>query len=362
MSRYYHEREVQALVGSLIDHSENEMLVADARGVILHVNSKFVTNHGGQKEAYIGRNWLGLNEQDAHRQRKINFFMNAVESGVRATENFNAITPQGTISYFKVDAIPLEGENGQIQRIILKKEDKTEQARLEKILNESQKLAAMGELSAYIAHEIRNPLFAIGGFAKRLCEDSSLDGKTRERAGIILEEARRLDQLCKSLLSFARPTSQEVLSVNVNTIATQTVSVMQIGSAERHIKVGLELCSSLPNIYGNPSLIQQCLVNLIKNAMEALEDGGTIRVRTRFAEGTVYLEVEDDGPGIPLELQDEIFNPFFSTKKEGSGLGLAMTRKIINECDGKVFLHSRPGSPTIVSLALQPVLHGEELM
>lgn len=358
MSRYYHENEVQALVGSLIDHSDNEMLVTDAEGIIIHVNSKFVASHGGKKETYIGRNWLKLNEQRTYGEGKTRYFMTVVERGERVTENFSTLTPQGEIRYFTVDAVPLQGESGKIERIILKKIDKTEQVRLEKILTESQKLAAMGELSAYIAHEIRNPLFAIGGFAKKLWEDPSLDEQRRERAGIILEEARRLEHLCKSLLSFARPTKQDVLSVDVNAVAKQTVSVMQIGSSERRIKVGLELSDNPPKVYGNPELIQQCLVNLIKNAMEALCDGGTIRVRTRFAESMVYLEVEDDGPGIPLELQEEIFSPFFSTKEEGSGLGLALTRKIINECDGKLFLHSRPGSPTVVSLALQPVLAG----
>lgn len=353
---YYHENEVRALVGSLIDHSESEILVADAEGTIINVNNKLVTSWGGIKEDYIGRNCFTLGNPELYGKNRKMFFQTALEQDEKAMENCSEITPEGQVRYYTVYAFPLRDENGVIQRMMLMRTDKTEQARLEKILNESQKMAAMGELSAYIAHEIRNPLFAIGGFTQRLLKDAALDEKTHERANIIMEETRRLEAICNSIMSFAKPMHVETSGVDVNATATRTVSVMGLGSRQKHVKIGLELAEDLPRVYGNAELLQQCLINLIKNALEVLEDGGSIRVRTRYAETTVYLEVENDGPGIPLELQDKIFSPFFSTKKEGTGLGLAMTRKIINECDGKVFLHSRPGSPTIVSLALQPVL------
>ena len=353
--RYYHENEVRTLVGSLIDHSESEILVADAEGTIINVNNKLVVNWGGSKEDYIGRNCFTLGNPELYGKNRKMFFQAALEQDEKAAENFSEITPEGQVRYYTVHAFPLRDENGVIQRMMLMRTDKTEQARLEKILNESQKMAAIGELSAYIAHEIRNPLFAIGGFTQRLLKDAALDEKTHERANIIMEETRRLEAICNNIMSFAKPMQIETSGVDVNVTATRTVSVMSLGSKEKRVKIGLELSENLPHAYGNSELLQQCLVNLIKNAMEVLSDGGTIRVRTRYAETTVYLEVEDDGPGIPLELQDKVFSPFFSTKEEGTGLGLAMTRKIINECDGKVFLHSRPGSPTVVSLALQPV-------
>lgn len=355
-NRYYHENEVRALVGSLIDHSQSEILVADAEGTIINVNTRLVANWGGTKTDYIGGNCFSLGNRELYGKNRKMFFESALERGEKITENFSDVTPDGHIRYFTVNAFPLRDENGKIQRMLLMRTDKTEQVRLEKILNESQRMSAVGELSAYIAHEIRNPLFAIGGFAQRLASSSSLDEKERERAGIILEEAKRLEGICDSIMNFAKPTKQETMGVDVNAVAKRTVSVMSIGGRQKLIKVSLELAENPPDVYGNADLIQQCLVNLIKNALEALGDGGTIRVRTRFAESTVYLEVEDNGPGIPLEIQETIFSPFFSTKDEGTGLGLAMTRKIINECDGKVFLHSRPGGPTLVSLALQPVL------
>lgn len=353
--QYYHEDEVRALVGSLIDHSESEILVSDAQGTIINVNNKLLMNWGGAKEDYIGRNCFTLGNPELYGKNRKMFFQTALEQDEKTTENFSEITEEGQVRYYTVHAFPLRDENGVIQRMMLIRTDRTEQARLEKILNESQKMAAVGELSAYIAHEIRNPLFAIGGFARRLLKDAALDEKTHERANIIMEETRRLEGVCDNIMSFAKPIQTETSGVDVNAIATRTASVMRLGSRQKRIKIGLELSEDLPHVYGNAELLQQCLVNLIKNAMEVLEDGGTIRVRTRYAEATVYLEVEDDGPGIPLELQDKIFSPFFSTKKEGTGLGLAMTRKIINECDGKVFLHSRPGSLTVISLALQPV-------
>jgi signal transduction histidine kinase len=133
---------------------------------------------------------------------------------------------------------------------------------------------------------------------------------------------------------------------------------MKVGTKENSL-ITLQIADHLPHVHGNEEMLKQCLINLIKNAQEAMEEG-VITVCTRYVDDTVYLEVGDNGPGIPEELQEKIFSPFFSTKDKGAGLGLAMTRKIINEIGGKLLLHSNVGQGTLVSMGLRPVLAVED--
>ena len=118
----------------------------------------------------------------------------------------------------------------------------------------------------------------------------------------------------------------------------------------------LDCSESLPRVQADPELIKQCLINLIKNALEAMPQGGAMRISTAMRGEFVALEVADTGPGIPVDIRDRVFSPFFSTKGKGAGLGLAMIRKIMDDLGGDVHLASREGEGTRVSLLLPPVL------
>lgn len=348
-----YEPQILSLLDSLINHSESEVLVADAEGTITNVNDRLVAHWGGERSDYIGSNCFELGPLELYGKKRRMVFKAALEGGEKITERFTDITPEGHVRHYTVNAFPLHDESGAISHMILTRKETTERIILEKRLRESMKMAAMGELSAYIAHEIRNPLFVIGGFAKRLLA-MKLGKNAADMANIILEEALRLEMLCGSITSFAKPSELNLGDVDVNAVAEQTVEVMSFGAEEGNISMRLQLAQDIPKAHANTGILKQALVNIIKNAREALTEGGTIRVRTRYADTVIYLEVEDDGPGIPLELQDRIFNPFFSTKEQGSGLGLALTKKLLHEIDGTVYLSSRPGN-TLISMALRPV-------
>ncbi|SBW01066.1 PAS/PAC sensor signal transduction histidine kinase (fragment) [uncultured delta proteobacterium] len=354
-------RQQQAAVKShffngFIDHLESDVLVADAGGVIQAVNTRFLESWGGTREQYYGASCFQLNDQEKHGENRRTLFEQAVMTGNKVHEEVTSPNSDGAVRNYSVTAMPVHDELGVIRHVVLMREDMTEKRRLEQQLAESQRLAAIGELSAYIAHEIRNPLFAIGGFARKLLNNPDLSEQLKDVARVILEEAQRLEATCKNVTSFAQPTVCSQSGVDVNSIAVRTVLLLSMGNENSNIQFTLEPSQQVPMAHGSVDLIQQALINVVKNAMEAVGKAGTIQVRTRFAEATVYLEVEDDGPGIPADMQDKVFNPFFSTKEAGTGLGLAMTRKLINECNGRIFLHSKSGGPTIVSMALQPFL------
>lgn len=342
------------LFNNLIDQFEEEILIVDVKGTVLNLNSRLLKAWGGTKADYLGKNCMELGKEGLVYDNAQPFFEMVMEIGKRLTETYTSIDADGRMNYYHVNAFPLHDKNGVLRRLVLTRRNTTAEMQIEQRLYQSQKMAAIGELSTYIAHEIRNPLFAIGGFANALLRTGNLDESAREKARIILEESQRLDNILKSIINFARPTEQTLGDVDVNAVAAQTVEIMSIGT-EKQVPIVLELANNLPKVYGNAEMLKQCLINLIKNAQEAMSSG-TIHVRTQYSDGTVFLDVVDDGPGIPLELQEKIFSPFFSTKDKGAGLGLAMTRKIINEIGGKLLLRSKEGQGTLVSMSLRPVL------
>ena len=343
-----------SLFNDLIDQFEEDIVIVDPEGTILNLNKSVLDAWGGTRSDFIGKKSSDLKKFGIRLLKTSAFFERVLTEGRRVTETYTDVTPDGRMNYYHVNAFPLHDEDGTICRLVLTRRNTTAEMQIEQRLYQSQKMAAIGELSTYIAHEIRNPLFAIGGFANALLRLPSLDNSAREKARIILEESQRLDEILKSILNFARPTEQDIGAVNVNDLVTQTVELMGFGT-QKDIPIVTEFADNLPRVHGNAEMLKQCLINLIKNAQEAM-DQGVIHVRTRYVEGVVFLEVEDNGPGIPLDLQEKIFSPFFSTKDKGAGLGLAMTRKIINEIGGKLLLHSKVGAGTMVTLALRPVL------
>jgi len=227
---------------------------------------------------------------------------------------------------------------------------------MKKKLQQSEQMAAIGELSTIIAHEIRNPLFAIGGFANALLRMPELSEKAQKKARIILDESKRLDKILKSILNFARPTRADISEVDVHEIIKQTMDLFEIACNKQNIHITLNLKSGLPRAKADPGLIKQGLINIIKNAMECMPDGGDLQIKTIMEDNMLCIKIKDTGPGIPAEHLSQIFNPFFSTKDKGSGLGLAMTKKIIDDLGGSLTIKSKVGQGTTVSLCLPPVL------
>jgi signal transduction histidine kinase len=211
-----------------------------------------------------------------------------------------------------------------------------------------------------MAHEIRNPLFSISGFANSLMRSKGVDEKAREKLAIILDESRRLDEVLRSLMNFTRPTEAQVAEVDLNEVVTATMDVMRLPCSNQKVEAHVTLDESMARVHANPDLIKQCLINLIKNGLEAMPDGGKLFVTTAMNHDLAMLAVEDTGVGIPLDIRDKIFSPFFSTKDKGAGLGLAQIHKIVGELGGRVDLVSMEGVGTKVTLFLPPILAVEE--
>jgi signal transduction histidine kinase len=265
------------------------------------------------------------------------------------------VDDEGRMHYTREYAYPIVEDNGAFTSVLFIRRDITNRTHMEQRLQQAEKLASIGELSTYIAHEIRNPLFAIAGFANALLREAH-DDKTRERLGIILEESQRLDSILKSILTFARPVESAPGQTDMNQVVRETMDLMGLACENQSILVDLSLADDAPLVKADPELIKQCLINLVKNSLEAMPGGGKLFVRTGLMAQHALLEVEDTGHGIPVELRDKVFSPFFSTKGKGSGLGLARIKKILDDLGGTVELVSIPGEGTRVALLLPPLL------
>lgn len=222
----------------------------------------------------------------------------------------------------------------------------------------AERLAALGQLSAGLAHEIRNPLGVIKGSAEILSQKlGGSDSLARELSGYIYTEVNRLSGLVSRFLDFARPSHLELRPLEPPALLDRALKSVSEQIEIGKVKVKREYASNLPPVMADEQLCDQVFTNLITNACEAMgEQGGelTVRVRPRSSGSRheVVIDIEDTGPGIPPELKEQIFNPFFTTKKAGVGLGLAIVTKIIDAHGGAVRVTSELGQGARFEISL----------
>jgi two-component system sensor histidine kinase HydH len=216
----------------------------------------------------------------------------------------------------------------------------------EKLLH-AEKLVALGEMSASIAHEIRTPLVSIGGFARRLCR-SNQSGKEKECLEIIVKEVDRLEDIINQVLVFPREPFLNLFPYNLNQIIADSLYFFEEGLKEDNINVIKELTPNLPLVFCDYPQIKQVFINLIVNARQAMTAGGDLKFKSCFSEDdqVVIVEVEDTGGGMAPELIGNIFNPFFTTKEKGLGLGLSISHKIMLHHQGTILVKNNYGKGT----------------
>ena len=204
--------------------------------------------------------------------------------------------------------------------------DMTHERQMHARLMESDRLAAVGELVAGVAHEVNNPLSSISAFAQLLLRDSTLSAQQRESIEVIRAETTRASQVVKDLLAFARRSEPQRVPLDLNAVVTRSLRMRQYQFDETGVRVETDLADDLPSVMGDARQLQQVCLNLLTNAIQAMSaGGGTLRVRSRREGDVVRLEVADSGPGMAPHVRQHVFEPFFTTKKEGEGTGLGLS-------------------------------------
>ena len=240
-----------------------------------------------------------------------------------------------------------------------------ENSRLYQRMKERDRLAAMGEMAAGLAHEIRNPLGAIKASAQYLGESSGDEGG-REFLDIIVEEADRLNRVVSSFLDYANPAHGDSESeIDVNAVVRRTAQVLASDVNHLDLMECLELTPGLPRVRIDPERLRQVLINLVQNALQAIEHGGTVRVETASREAPdldgqvrtwVEIHVVDTGPGIPQQVLSNLFEPFVTTRQKGTGLGLAISQRLVRAVGGSILVRTREqqGSTFTIRLPVAP--------
>ena len=255
---------------------------------------------------------------------------------------------------------PIAERDGTVSGAALLFKDLTRVEQLEERERLRDRLAALGEMAAAIAHEVKNPLASIqvaAGLLKRQLDDSA-DAHTL--LNDIISEARMANQIVVQLLEFVRPMSLQIDPVAVDTVIDDAAAIVRSLPSAEHTTITVHPQSGLTTFPADRLLLRQLFANLLTNAVEAMTEGGQVWVTSGYVPadepadpteqpdyaGFVTVEVADDGPGIPAEVAEQIFSPFFTTKPRGSGLGLAIVRKIVNAHDGRIDVGPRDNGGT----------------
>ncbi len=222
----------------------------------------------------------------------------------------------------------------------------------------ADRFAAVGEIATGLAHEIKNPLAGLSGALELLAEDLQSDPRQAEIVVEMRHQVQRLTHTMESLLSFARPAKAKLRSTDVNGCIDKVLFLLKQQARGGVVSIKPELMAGIPHVLADPFQLEQVFLNICLNAFQAMNEGGTLSVRTRAGAGNVLVEIEDTGPGIPSDLRAQVFKPFFTTKREGNGLGLAISARIVAEHGGHIGYRCPPDGGTVFIVTLQQARPG----
>jgi len=241
-------------------------------------------------------------------------------------------TPSGRKIWLGLNLSPLKNKEGKIIGQILVFTDITEIKAFEAQMELRSRLSSLGEISAGIAHELRNPMGVIAGYTKLLSKKA--DESLRPTVNAIAKEINVMNRIISDFLSFAKPAELNISDVDLKGIIENCVSVVAGGKGD--IKTHIDI-DGLPAIKGDEILLRQAFTNLVQNAIESMPKGGELSVRSSLGD-FIEVSISDTGPGIAENIVDKIFLPFFTTKDRGTGLGLSIVQKIIVSHGGNIFV------------------------
>lgn len=229
--------------------------------------------------------------------------------------------------------------------------DVSERYALQRQVAQNERLALIGEMAAGIAHELRTPLTSIRGFVQYL-QGSSDPREWQEYGNIIVREVDGLNRIVSELLDLVRPLPLHCMPIDLNALVEEALLLAPENAGEASIEIVRELDPALPPVSVDPGRIKQVLLNVLVNAGQAISGAGQIRIRTFARNGQVYVNIHDSGCGIPESLRARVFDPFFSTKSSGTGLGMAIARRIVESHQGSIEIDSVEGQGSSVTLIL----------
>jgi two-component system, LuxR family, sensor kinase FixL len=327
---------------AILDTATNAVLSIDENHRITLFNNAAERIFGYSRDEVLGKD-LGLliPPKYGDHSRYVQRFLESRESSVVGkTINLTALRKDGEEIPVELSLSFLEMEYGVTITAIIT--DITDRKRLEKKLLQSERLAAVGEAVAHVAHELKNPLMIIGGFTSQI-RNTLADPKTLQKLDMILEEVSRVERLVGALGDFTKEYRLVRRQADVNSVLRDVVKVLGAAYPPENCALMEDLDLDLGEIMCDPDKLKQVFINIITNGIEAMGGEGVITITTQRISHGIEIQISDEGRGISEEDIQHIFEPFFTTRERGSGLGLAISYKIVQAHGGEITARNRPG-------------------
>ncbi len=343
---------VQAFTGLLISKLPVGIIATDQEGKIRTFNSTAAAMTGISVESV--RN----GEPKAVLSSEVARFFALQDQRDEMTDRDVILTGADNVKYsLHLSSLPVYNQFSVFMGRVLLMYDLSELKRLEKEIQRHDRLVALGKMAAGVAHEVRNPLSSIKGFATLLGSKFKVGSQEHEAADLLVQEAERLNRSITELLNYARPAALRKVPVNLGEMVDLSLKLISTDAQALGVKISLDVEADLPTIPVDKDKINQVLLNLYLNALQAMEQSTSekelkVSVRCDENEKMLIVELQDTGSGIPHDDIDKVLDPYFTTKPEGTGLGLALVYKIIDEHKGSIWFGSIEGEGTIVSVTL----------
>lgn len=357
-------KQTQDYTAQVVANMANGLLSIDPQGKVVSFN-------------HLALEMLGLEESNIegmNLREVIDFQATGIQDTLtkcsavldREIQHWSATGEQVELS---VSATPIIEEENECRGAVIILHDLRKIKQLEEQVRRSEKLAAVGKLAAGVAHEIRNPLSSIRGFAQFLRHALAERPKDREYAEIMVKEVDRMNRVVTDLLTFARPLEAELAPTDLQELFEHIMRLVKADAQGRGVEIHKNISEDLPEIDLDVNQMTQCLLNLTLNALQVLDAGGSIEVGATMAgaDSKLLIWVEDDGSGIPAEDLDKIFDPFFTTREQGTGLGLAIVHTIVENHSGKIRVESpvpekNKGTRFTISIPVEGLLRMDAAM
>ncbi len=336
-----------------IHYAVNPLQITDAGGKIIYVNPAYERAFGFSKDELIGQD-PNIVSSGKHSKR---FWQNVWQSISQGTIWKGEIVnrnKKGELIYIELIISPIIDPSGRVVGYLGSHRDITEKRHLEEQLIRSQKMENIGTLAAGIAHEVGNPLTSISSLVQ-VIQRTTDDTFAKDKLELVKNQINRIAKIIRELVDFSRPSHYEEKWVDLNKMIKEAMNITRYGRKARHVNFKLEIQENLPPILVVPDQLIQVFINIIINALDAIEsDSGVITIESRRDAKNVYCVIKDTGKGIHEDEIDKIFDPFYTTKKvgQGTGLGLWVSYGIIKNFGGNISVDSVLKRGTTVTISL----------
>jgi two-component system, sporulation sensor kinase E len=340
---------------SLFEYSLDIVSMLDLNGTITNLNPQFEKITGFRRDEYIGKNLADL-IPESYRPKVLEKVASVVENCSPQMFELQLMHKNGKPLIFQSTTLPII-VNEKIAGIICNSRDVTELRETEERLRRTDKLSVVGELSASVAHEIRNPLTSLKGLVQLLQME---DEKHQLYYQIMIDELNRINHIVSELLLLAKPQQIKYTEADLQMILHDVISLLKTEASLHNIQIEFEVKDHPVMIECEPNQLKQLFINIVKNAIEASSGGDSVFITLESFDNNASIRVKDEGIGISKELLERIGEPFYSSKEKGTGLGMTVSFKIVQSHNGTIKFNSEPEKGTEVIVQL-PIKHEEKM-